>query len=248
MPPAVTPLLLSGLVNGKPQKTMTQRLIIFDLDGTLADTAPDLISTLNRITAPFDLAPTKQLNFGNLIGQGARAMIQRAFELNNIALDEPLLDDLFEQFLVDYAANIAVETRLFDGAIEVIAQLEQSGDLLAVCTNKTEFLARRLLDQLGISQYFASVTGGNSFAFRKPDGRHILETIKLAGGDKTSSIMIGDSNADIQAAKNAGIPSIAVTFGYSDQPAESLGADAIVSTYSELTIALDKLSASKPGG
>ncbi len=225
---------------------MTQRLIIFDLDGTLADTAPDLIATLNRITAQFDLPPMAETNLGNLIGQGARAMIARTFEINNLAIDERQLDELFDQFLADYAANIAVKTRLFDGALEVITDLRQSGDLLAVCTNKTEALARLLLEQLGIAQNFSAITGGNSFTFKKPDGRHILETIKIAGGEPTSSIMVGDSSADIQAAKNAGIRSIAVTFGYSDQPAESLGADVVISAFDELHTAIDHLLKTKP--
>lgn len=220
---------------------MNGPLVIFDLDGTLADTAPDLVATLNRITAPHDLPSVATADLGSLIGHGARAMIQKKFALANVPLTDTQLDDLFGEFLIDYGANIAVETRLFDGLLEAMEALEVDGCTFAVCTNKTEQLARRLLDELDLSNRFQAITGGNTFGFRKPDGRHILETIHLAGGSPDKSIMIGDSAADINGARDAKIASIAVTFGYSDKPAEMLGADRTIAHFDQLAATVREL-------
>ncbi|MDJ0614846.1 MAG: HAD-IA family hydrolase, partial [Rhizobiaceae bacterium] len=198
-------------------------LIIFDLDGTLAHTAPDLIGTLNRITAPHDLKPAKMADVGQIVGHGAKAMIARAFELENKPLNERLHDELFEAFLEDYFQNLANETHLFDGVTDAMDGLSEKGFEFAVCTNKKHSMAVPLLEQLGVSDRFRAVTGGDSFEFRKPDARHLEETAKLAGHEINKAIMIGDSETDINAAKNAGIPSVAVTFGYTNIPASELG-------------------------
>ena len=225
---------------------MSKPLIIFDLDGTLADTAPDLLATLNRIIGPHGIDPVLRLNLGHLVGQGARVMIQRAFEDNGRDLADDLLDNLFDQFLEDYSANIAVHTKLFEGVEAAMDNLQAMGYGFAVCTNKTEALARQLLSELKIQHRFDAITGRDTFPFCKPDGRHILETVSLASADKNQSIMIGDSVTDTTAAKNAGISSVVVSFGYSSQPVTELAADRIIDHFEELPDIVAEIANSYP--
>ena len=218
-------------------------LIIFDLDGTLAHTAPDLLATLNRIIAPLGLSPVSNFQVGQLVGHGAKAMIARAFDLNDHPLSEPLHDRLFKEFIKDYGKNIAVETQLYDQALEAMNTLETQGYTFCVCTNKTEMLARKLLQELNLTHRMKAITGGDSFDFRKPDERHLLETIRLAGGEPDRTIMIGDSISDIDAAKNAKIPVIGVSFGYSDVPVHELHPDIVIDHFNELPDAVRHLFA-----
>ena len=221
---------------------MKYSLIIFDLDGTLANTAPDLLGTLNRITKPHDLNQMGMSEFGQIIGHGAKAMIKRAFELSNKPLDEATLETLFEKFLSDYSSNIANETTLFEGVLQAMDTLSAKGFEFALCTNKTESMARLLLEELGVTKRFRSITGGDTFEFRKPDARHLIETANLAGHSISKAIMIGDSATDINAAINAIIPSVAVTFGYSDEPVKSLNSTKIINNFSELPAAIESIS------
>lgn len=220
---------------------MKYKLIIFDLDGTLANTAPDLLGTLNRITKSYELSPLGMDQFGQIIGHGAKAMIKRAFEINSRNLDEEEQEVLLQEFLTDYAANIANETVLFDGALEAMDTLEAKGYSFALCTNKTESMARLLLEELQVTKHFKSITGGDTFDFKKPDARHLEQTAKLAGFDISNAIMIGDSATDINAALNADIPSVAVTFGYSDLPIKDLGATEIINNFSQLKDAIESI-------
>ena len=224
---------------------MKYKLIIFDLDGTLANTAPDLLGTLNRITSSYELSPLGMDQFGQIIGHGAKAMINRAFEINNRNLGEEELEFLLQEFLTDYAANIANETVLFDGVLEAMDRLEAKSYSFALCTNKTESMARLLLEELQVTRRFQSITGGDTFDFRKPDARHLEETARLAGFDITNSIMIGDSATDINAAQNANIPSVAVTFGYSDIPIKELGATEVINDFSQLPDAIESVCKAK---
>lgn len=221
---------------------MKYDLIIFDLDGTLAHTAPDLLGTLNRITKSYDLKAINMEQFGQIIGHGAKAMITRSFELNNKELNEETLEKLFQDFLKDYSANIANETVLFENVLDTMDALADKGFSFALCTNKTERMARILLEELGVTERFKSITGGDTFEFKKPDARHLSETARLAGHDVSKAIMIGDSAADIDAANNAEIPSVAVTFGYTDTPVEQLGATKIISNYNELEKSIESIS------
>lgn len=221
---------------------MKYKLIIFDLDGTLANTAPDLLGTLNRITKDYELSPLGMDQFGQIIGHGAKAMIKRAFEINKRSLDVETLETLFGAFLKDYASNIANETTLFDGVLDVMDLLETKAYAYALCTNKTESMARLLLEELGVTQRFKSITGGDTFDFKKPDARHLQETARLAGFEVSNAIMIGDSATDINAAINAQIPSVAVTFGYSDLPIKDLGATKIINHFSQLPDAIESIS------
>lgn len=220
---------------------MKYDLIIFDLDGTLAHTALDLLGTLNRVTKAYDLSKMGMDEFGQIIGHGARAMIKRAFELDKKPLDEETLETLFKAFLEDYSKNIANETILFEGVLDAMDTLKEKGFSFALCTNKTESMARLLLGELNVTNRFKSITGGDTFEFRKPDARHLERTAELAGHEIANAIMIGDSEADISAAINAKIPSVAVTFGYSDKPIETLGANEIISHFKELPSAIESI-------
>lgn len=223
-----------------PQKS----LIIFDLDGTLANTGPDLMGTLNRIVAPHGISPMSLETINYVLGQGARAMIERSFDLAGKKLSKELQDKLLEDFLADYAENICVESHLYDGVLEAMNSLESVGFTFSICTNKSESMARLLLQELGVLERFSSLTGGDTFGFRKPDARHLVKTAELAGKTISDAIMIGDSKADIGAARNAAIPSIAVSFGYSDLPVQELGATRIIHEFSKLPDAVKSIVSS----
>ena len=165
-------------------------------------------------------------------------MIALAFKLAHMPLSQDLHDQIFDDFLKDYSKNLANQTHLFEGLTTVLDELDANGYSFAVCTNKMHGMAVPLLEKLGILHRFLSITGGDSFEFRKPDRRHLEKTAELAGFSLDQAIMIGDSSTDINAAINAGIPSIAVTFGYSDLPVETLGANIIISHFDQLIRAI----------
>lgn len=214
--------------------TRTAPLLVLDLDGTLADTTRDLIPVLNRVTATVGLPPIEMRDVGHVVGHGAKAMLEKAFAFHGQPLDGDTLEQLFAVFLADYEANIATNTVLFEGVSEALDRFAANGWRLAVCTNKLEGLARKLIDALGESRRFAAITGGDTFEFRKPDPRHLTLTVELAGGAPERAIMVGDSVTDIRTAKSAGIPVIAVDFGYSDIPVGELDPDRVISHYDEL--------------
>jgi phosphoglycolate phosphatase len=217
---------------------LTATTIVFDLDGTLIDTAPDLVESLNHTIAARDLAPVGYEDLTHLVGQGARVMIQRAFALRGAPLAEEDVPALLDRFIDHYEAGMPGKSRPYPGLIEALDRLSGAGFRLAVCTNKMERLALPLLERLGLTSYFAAITGGDTFAFRKPDPAHILATVERAGGTADKVLMIGDSINDILAARNGNIPSIAVPFGYSDVPVEELGASHVISHFDELTVEL----------
>lgn len=212
--------------------------IVFDLDGTLVDTAPDLVASLNHTIAIKGLPPVSYEDLTHLVGQGARVMIARAFALRGASLAEDELPALLERFIDHYAAGMPGQSRPYPGLTEALERLRDAGHLLAVCTNKMEGLARPLIEKLGLTGYFAAITGGDTFAVRKPDAAHLTGTVEMAGGVAHKALMIGDSINDILAARNAGIPSIAVPFGYSDVAIDTLGASEVIGHFDELTLEL----------
>lgn len=226
---------------------MSSPLVIFDLDGTLIDTAPDLIDSLNHTIASADLAPVTFDDLTHLVGQGARVMIKRAFELRKVKLEEAETDALFSIFVEHYRQNMPGKSQPFPGAVECLERLAAAGMTLAICTNKSEALALPLIEALGLSNHFAAITGGDTFAVRKPDAAHIFGTIEKAKATRDHAVMVGDSINDILAAKNAGVPSIGVDFGYSDVPITSLSPSTVISHFDALTVELvnDLLATSK---
>ncbi len=224
--------------NCKKATKVDDILIVFDLDGTLIDTSHDLLDSLNFCLSTIDLEPVEYGQLSVLVGQGAKAMLTRAFDIRSKSVSDSELNEFFELFVSHYGKNMPGKSRAYDGLDEALERLQIDGVRFAICTNKHESLARLLMEKLGMSDQFVALTGGNSFSFRKPDGRHILETIKLANGKPDRTIMIGDSINDIAAAKDAGIPSIGVPFGFSDVPIADLKPDGIISHYDELTYQL----------
>jgi len=217
---------------------LTSPLVIFDLDGTLIDTAPDLIDSLNHTIAAAGLAPVTFNDLTHLVGQGVRVMVQRAFALRNKELPQEDVEPLHQRFIAHYKEEMPGQSKPYPGVAEALDRLAAAGFSLAVCTNKTSDLALPLLEKLGLKDRFATITCGDTFEWRKPDARHILGTIEKAGGDVTRSVMVGDSVNDILAAKNANIPSIGVTFGYTDVPMAELGPDVTIDRYDTLDAAL----------
>lgn len=216
--------------------------VVFDLDGTLADTAADLIGTLNVILER-ERAPAIAVDRArDVVGAGARAMIQRGLALDGRTVSDEQLGVLFRDFLAHYGENLAVRTRLFPGAGEALLRLSQAGYRLAVCTNKVEAHSVQLLEALGVAPLFGAICGRDSFAHAKPDARHLTGTIERAGGDPRHAIMVGDSRTDIDTARNAGLPVIGVTFGYTDIPVEQLGPDVVIDHFDALDAAIAALA------
>ena len=217
---------------------MAKPIIVFDLDGTLVDTAPDLLDSLNHCLELARLPAVDEVALRSFVGMGGKVMIERAFAAQNRPLAEEHLAELLVAFLEHYTANIPGRSLLFPGAVEALDRFAGAGYLLAVCTNKYESLSRKLLEALGVAGRFAAICGQDTFAFRKPDPRHLLSTIALAGSDPARAIMVGDSRTDIDTAKAAGVPVVAVDFGYTDRHVREFEPSRVISRFDELTLAL----------
>lgn len=215
--------------------------IVFDLDGTLVDTAPDLVGATNRVLGTFGAAPLPATLLRPWISHGARRMIVEAAVLRRIPMTEAETDRALERFLEHYIANIARESRPFPYAVEALDRLRRRGATLAVCTNKRESWSRLLLDELAMSDRFAAIAGRDTFPVCKPDPGHLTGAIALAGGDPAQAVMVGDSGVDIATARAASIPVIGVSFGYTETPVEDLGPDAVVAHFDQLEAAIDRV-------
>jgi phosphoglycolate phosphatase len=220
-------------------------ILVFDLDGTLAETAGDLINTLNVILARQELPALPLARARKLIGAGAKALIKRGFEAGGRDLAPAMLDRLYGEFVTHYEAHIADETRLFPGVEAALDRLAAAGNIFAVCTNKLERSSHLLLRELGVADRFRAICGQDTFKIAKPDRRIFDETIAQAGGDPAQAIMIGDSGTDIQTARAAGAPVVAVDFGYTDVPIQDLGPDRVISHFDELWDAVAGLRAQR---
>ncbi|MFZ3033027.1 MAG: HAD family hydrolase [Parvibaculum sp.] len=227
---------------------MTSASLLFDLDGTLADTAGDLCETMNVILTRHGRERVPESRVRHLVGGGARLLMQRGFAETGVEATEAQLDQLFQEFIEYYSAHIADHTKLWPGIEPLLMRLADEGVGLAVCTNKVEHLARQLLSKLRIDHYFPVVIGGDTLPVKKPDPEHLFEAVRLLGGDRASAIMVGDSETDIDAALNAKMPSICVSFGYSRQPVPELGADVVIDHFEEFPAALVRLLPGHFGG
>ena len=195
--------------------------VLFDLDGTLVDTAPDLMHAHNHVMRKFGY-PTKSLNeLKNLVGQGASAMIGRSIwsqaKKELASLDEKVRNEMTDEFLSFYGKNILNESKLINGVVDFLNWCKEKNISMAVCTNKTEHLAIDLLKKIKIYDYFEYVAGYNTFEYCKPDPRHLTSVIEILDGDKNKSIMIGDSESDANSAKAAEIPMILLEDGYTEK-------------------------------
>ena len=227
---------------------MTAPTIVFDLDGTLVDTAPDLIATLNTILGGEGLPPVAFAAARNMVGGGARHMIESGLRAEGLTPVAAEVEHMVGQFIEHYAAHIADRSRPFPGVEAALDELVRGGCRLAVCTNKLEWLSRRLLDALGLTERFAAICGADTFGVQKPDAAILHGTVARAGGHSGSAIMVGDAITDIAVARAAGIAVIAVDFGYSETPVAALAPDRIVSSFARLPAVVFALLAAHKGG
>ncbi len=215
--------------------------VVFDLDGTLAETAPDLVATLNVVLAREGLPGIPYEEARDLIGAGARALIERGLRLSAEEVSAARLERMFLEFLEHYAENICERTTLFPGVTEALDGLAARGYGLAVCTNKMEAHSLLLLEKLGISDRFAAICGRDTFPWFKPDPRHLTMTVERAGGDPARCILVGDSRTDVDTARAAGAGAVGVPFGYTDVPMAQLAPDRLVDHYDRLIEAVEEL-------
>ena len=213
--------------------------IAFDLDGTLVDSAPDLIGTLNRLLVEEGLPPVPMESASTLIGSGARALLAHGFEAAGASVERAHSDELFERCLVDSAAHIADGSQPFEGVVETLERLSERGAILVVATNKRSDLSELLLEELDLTRHFAAIVGPDRVSARKPSGAHLKEAVVKAGGDPERAIMVGDAAPDADAAKDAGMPCILVTFGFTPVPVEDLGADVLIDDFEDVEEAID---------
>jgi phosphoglycolate phosphatase len=223
----------------------TAPIAVLDLDGTLADTAHDLVATLNVILGQEGIPPLPVAEAGDMISAGGRGLLQRGFEAANREPTPVLIEELYKRFLDYYGENLCIETRLYPGALGALDRLEREGFRLAICTNKMEAHSVKLLRALGVADRFATICGRDTFPWFKPDPRHLTMTIERAGGDPRRAVMVGDSYSDVAAAKGAGIPVVCVSFGYPDRPIREHGPDLVIDHFDELFPAVQSFVAVK---
>ncbi|HEY4029393.1 MAG TPA: HAD family hydrolase [Caulobacteraceae bacterium] len=209
-------------------------VIAFDLDGTLVDTAPDLMSTLNRVLAEEGLPPLPLEAAPMIVGKGVRVMVERGFAVAGQPLDDAHFPRMFDRFIELYIVHCADQSRPFPGVLEALDRLEAEGAILAVCTNKRTDLSLLVMDALNLTSRFKAIVGADQAPRPKPDASHLLHTIELAGGDPRRAVMVGDSINDALAARNAQVPLVLVTFGYTDTPAKDMDPDALIDRFDEL--------------
>lgn len=218
-----------------------RKAILFDLDGTLVDTAPDLAAATDYALQCAGRPPVGLDAIRQMVGDGARVMVERGFETTGGQPSAEVFEKAMADFFACYEANLANKSRPFPGVATCLAKLAERGYLLAVCTNKYEHFSRSLLDQLGLSSFFAAIVGGDTLPVRKPDPGHIHGTLERIGASVDWAAMVGDSANDVNAAKAAGLPCVAVSFGYTRIPAHELGADRLIDHFDELPDALSTL-------
>ncbi|WP_279479854.1 HAD hydrolase-like protein [Aureimonas sp. SK2] len=234
-PASALPIGGLSVVRDRPLEGAT---VVFDLDGTLVDTAPDLTGALNHCLASAGLPATTLEAVRPQAGHGARAMLTAAYARAGVEFDADNLARQTDRFLTFYGEHIAVASTLFPGALETLDRMTHAGATLAVCTNKTEALAIRLLGELGLATRFAAICGADTFIARKPDPVHLSGTIALAGGRPDCAVMVGDTDTDIEAARRLGLPSILLGFGYDADAAAREKATAVVSHFDEIDVRL----------
>jgi phosphoglycolate phosphatase len=220
-------------------------MVVFDLDGTRVDTAPDLVAALNFVLRREGLPALPLESARSMIGAGARRMLERGLEHEDRAATPDDITRLTGDFIDYYAAHIADESRPFEGLIEALDELSAQGYRFAVCTNKLEWLSRSLLDRLGLSARFSAICGADTFGVSKPDPAILQQTVARAGGNIRTTIMVGDAGPDVGVARRAGIPVIGVEFGYTEVPIAELKPDRLIGHMRELPDAVIALTAAR---
>lgn len=212
--------------------------IIFDLDGTLVDTAADLTASLNHALGVLGRPGVPPSSVRAMVGHGSRKLLERGLAATG-AVSPELVEQGVAPFLAYYGANIAVHSRPFEGIEQAMDQLDARGVKLAICTNKPEALSRSLVDAMGWGARFAALLGADSRPWRKPDPRHLTDTLAEAGGRQ--ALFVGDSKTDADTALAAAVPLVLVSFGYSVEPVAALGANLVIGHYRELLPAIDHI-------
>jgi phosphoglycolate phosphatase len=213
---------------------MTGPALIFDLDGTLVDTAPDLLIALNAVLVREGRPEVKLADLRHLVGHGARAMLDAAMRMTGDAAAPDRLPGLFDAFIVHYRGHIAAESRPFPHVPETLARLVQDGARLGVLTNKPQELTDLLLPALDLSRYFRAIHGAGRLSVIKPDASVFHQVVEELGGDDGGAVMIGDSATDVATARAAGVPVIVMSYGYTPVPAEELGGDRVTGNFADI--------------
>lgn len=225
-------------MNTKKQASLTGITLVFDLDGTLVNTAPDLQAALNHVlkTDGYDAVPPQVTN--TIIGSGAKAMLRAGLSHQNTTLEEVQIDAMFDTFLSYYITHIVDHSAPYPNCIAMLDRLSAAGATLAVCTNKRQNLADELLNTLQLSDRFDAIVGADSVPAAKPDAGHLLETLARCDGSASQAIMIGDSQTDERAARNAGLPFVFVPFGYGPMDMSGLEPTQCIDTFDALDVEL----------
>jgi len=208
--------------------------LIFDLDGTLVDTAPDILAALNVVLAREGRRPVTRTDLKHLVGHGSRTMLAEAFRQTGKPLDDRRAPALIDDYIAHYCIHLADRSRPFPEVAATLADFVQSGARLGVLTNKPQELAVPLLETLGLAKYFKAIHGAGRFSYSKPDARVFHHVVDEVGGAGAGALMIGDSTTDALTARAAGVPAILLTYGYTPDPVETLGADAVADHFAEL--------------
>ncbi|WP_119417931.1 phosphoglycolate phosphatase [Desertibaculum subflavum] len=222
-------------------KRLNRSAIVFDLDGTLVESAPDLHGALVHVLEQSGRPTVTLEDVRHMVGDGARAMLERGFAATGGPLGSAELDAAMQLFLRHYGANVARLSHTFEGVEEVLAGLQEAGAALGVCTNKPQALTEALLEELAIDQHFGAVVGGDALPVRKPDPAHLTATLERLGRSGAPAVMVGDSRNDVAAARGAGLPVVLVSFGYTTIPVRELGADIVIDHFADLPAALAEL-------
>lgn len=218
--------------------------VIFDLDGTLIDSAPDVAEALNKTLESVQRSKLPLKTIQKFIGHGARNMIQDALKATGGLKIEVTLDGMIERYLSYYKADPTKRTQVYPGVFDVLEQLTKNHMPLGICTNKPSVMAEIVLDQLNLAPYFCGMTAGDDVKHPKPDGRHITETLCCMGASKEGAVMVGDSESDLAAARDAGIGAIAVSYGYFSDSIDGRLIDMTIDTMTDLPSALQQLQKS----
>jgi phosphoglycolate phosphatase len=209
--------------------------LVFDLDGTLVDTAPDLMATTNTLLARDGRRTVDHADMRRLVGHGARNLISEAFKLTGAAVDPARLETLYDAFLKDYESHVAAASRPYPGVVETLEALQADGVRMGVLTNKPQGPSLLLLEALGLNRFFGTVCGGGKRPWLKPDPRLFAEVVAEIGGP--GAVMVGDSITDVETARAAGAPVILLSYGYTPEPASTLGADLVLDDFRQVPAA-----------
>ena len=224
-----------------PKGPLAGATLVFDLDGTLVDTAPDLVGTLNQMLVERGLPAVSLSSARPLVGGGARRMLEHGFREAGATFNAGAAPEMVERFIDLYLERIARESRPFPGVVEALDRLRGEGARLVVCTNKRTSLAQALLQELALIERFDVVAGPDAVSAHKPHPAHLIEAIRMGGGDLRRAVMVGDSDADARSAQAAGVPIVLVSYGYTEIPVESLGGNAVIDHFGALGPVVNRL-------